>query len=124
MIFITHQHVLALLMKSFLRAVVNATEDQEFSVPYHFHEHQEEYMRVTRGYLDFIIDGKKVHLTPEMEPLHVKPGMKHSIHKPKGVWSQFSEQAVPDQEAKTTFFRELLAYGPVCAILTLRLGSI
>lgn len=70
-------------------------------------------MRVTRGYLDFTLDGKKIRQTPEMEALHIKPGMKHSVHKPQGVWSEFSEEAVPDQDAKTKFFRELFAYGPV-----------
>lgn len=91
---------------------MSANEDQEFSVPYHFHNHHE-FIRVTRGYLDATLDGKTIRVTPEMEALHIKPGVKHKIHKPKGVWTEASEESLPGQEEVVHFFRDLLVNGPV-----------
>lgn len=93
--------------------MVHFKEDYDFTVPYHFHLRQHEYMRVTKGYMDFTVSGKKTRQTPGMEDLHIPAGAKHGFRKPKGVETEMEERAVDDGGRKPTFFRNFFVYGDV-----------
>lgn len=88
---------------------METTEDSEVVIPYHVHPHGEEYMTVTRGYLEIVLSGKNIRLTPEMGELHIPSGHRHSIRKPSGVATNMKERAT-DSAAKSRFFEDL--FGP------------
>lgn len=94
----------------------NGDERAELIVPYHFHPVGEEYMSVTRGYIDVTLQGKKTRLTPEMGEFHIPAGQRHSLHKPKGVFTMAQERASPDAAGKSRFFEEFFIFGEMVSL--------
>jgi len=86
-------------------------EDFDFQIPYHYHCTRDEYMTVTRGYVDLTVAGKTTRLFPEMGEFHIPAGQRHGIHKPKGITSTLRERASHPQ-ARIEFFKDLF-YGGV-----------
>lgn len=68
-------------------------------------------MVVSKGYVDFKVDGRVTRLTPDMEPLRILPGQRHAIHKPPGIAAVFHERALPDPEGKMICFKDMFSHG-------------
>jgi len=106
-----HTHRSILFRWVLYRWTAELAEDFNFQIPYHYHCTRDEYMTVTRGYVDFTVAGKTTRLTPEMGEFHIPAGQRHGIHKPKGITSTFRERTSHPQ-ARIEFFKDLF-YGGV-----------
>lgn len=83
-----------------LSITIEMSEGYEFFVPYHFHPVGEEFMTVSRGFIDITIEGRVTRLTPDMGALRIPANQRHSICKPKGVTSVAHERASINGEQK------------------------
>ena len=113
------RHIAQSCSAGYCRCTAELVEDFDFQIPYHYHCTRDEYMTVTRGYVDLTVAGKTTRLFPEMGEFHIPAGQRHGIHKPKGITSTLRERASHPQ-ARIEFFKDLF-YGGVMVRYTNRL---
>jgi hypothetical protein len=86
----------------------------------HWHKCHDEFMHVTKGRVQFTLDGKDVILEPGMEAIKIPRWHVHSFKFFKGEPSTFIERTDPVGEFKMDFFEDLLDTGEINMVTAFR----
>ncbi|KAJ7043138.1 hypothetical protein C8F04DRAFT_1389986 [Mycena alexandri] len=97
-----------------LRTHIESTGEEPFSVPPHWHRHQDEVHVVLKGRMKVTQDGVTRIITPADGRVLTRAGVVHSLEGFLGEEVSVDETALPSEETteqKILFFRNLFAPG-------------